>query len=197
MSRTPLNPEGKLFMKKRILSTMIAGLSMFAAHAAAAQSTITFSARVLGATCSIHGGAPDSPADLTVTLPSVRTTDFADDGTTTGITPFSIYVGGNGETGCIDGTIVNVHFDPNSPRVNPDTGYLVVDPGAGAATGVEIQILNTRNVPIDLWYKPDSPQYTVANNSAVIPFSARYVSTSKNVTAGSANSSVLYSIAYH
>jgi major type 1 subunit fimbrin (pilin) len=187
-------------MKKLILSAaMIAGLGMFAANAAAAaDGTITFNGEITAVTCSIHGGTAAGGNNFIVTLPTVQTTAFSGGvGTSAGATPYNIYVGESGETGCTNGTLVSVHYEPSSPRVDPTTGFLALDPGAGVATGVQLQLLNQDRSTINLATNPESAKYTIAGNTATLPFFAQYVSTSDEVTAGPANSSVMYSVAFN
>jgi len=185
-------------MKKLILSAaLIAGFSAFGANQAlAADGTITFNGQISAVTCTIHGGTPGGGNNFTVTLPTVQTTAFNGGvGTVAGATPYAIYVGGTGEAGCTDGTVVSVHYEPTSPQVDPTTGNLNV---TGGAAGVQMQVLNGADKSvINLASAPDSAPQTIANNQATLPFFAQYISTAASVTAGTANSSVLYSIAYN
>ena len=189
-------------MKKLILSAaMIAGLGALASQAAmAADGTITFNGSISSVTCSVHGGTPGSASgNFTVTLPTVAASAFASGvGTAAGAVPYNIYVGAAGESGCTNGTKVSVHYEPTSPRIDPTTGNLTLNTGTGVATGVQLQLLNAGNKSvINLASAPDSTQVTVANNAATLPFYAQYVSTAASVTAGTANSSVLYTIKYN
>ena len=61
-------------MSKRLLSaTLIAGLGLVSVPGAnASDGTITINGLVLGTTCNINGGT----SSFTVTLPTVKTTDF-------------------------------------------------------------------------------------------------------------------------
>jgi major type 1 subunit fimbrin (pilin) len=107
-------------------------------------------------------------------------------------------VGTPGVAGCTNDTPVSVHYEPTSPRVDPATGNLSLDAGAGAATGVQLQLLNGGDKSvINLANAPDSTPVTIANNTATLPFYVQYISTAANVTAGPATSSVLYSIKYN
>jgi major type 1 subunit fimbrin (pilin) len=197
------DPKENTFMKKLILSAaMVAGLGALAVtqSAAAADGTITFTGNVSSVTCTVHGGAPGSAnGNFTVNLPNVASSAFAGGvGTVAGATPYNIYVGAAGEAGCVDGTVVSVHYEPTSPRVDTTTGNLALDPVTGAATGVQLQLLNGADKSvINLANAPDSAQTTVANNQATLPFYVQYVSTAASVTAGPADSSVLYSVDYN
>jgi major type 1 subunit fimbrin (pilin) len=194
------NPEENM-MKKLILSAaMIAGLGAVTSQVAmAADGTITFNGNISSVTCTVHGGTPGaSGGNFTVTLPKVASSAFPSSGSVAGATPYNIYVGASGETGCANGTKVNVHYEPTSPNIDPTTGYLNLITGTGVATGVKLQLLNAGDKSvINLATSPNSTQVTVAGNTATLPFYAQYVSTAASVTAGTANSSVLYSIQYN
>jgi len=189
-------------MKKLILSAaLIAGVGALASQSAvAADGTITFNGAIESTTCSVHGGDPGA-ADGTfvVTLPDVSAADFTGGvGSVAGATDYNIYVGAAEEDGCIDGTQVSVHYEPTSARVDPTTGNLSLDgAGAGAAVGVQLQVLNGDKSAINLANAPDSTPVTIANNTATLPFYVQYISTAATVTAGPATSSVLYSIKYN
>jgi major type 1 subunit fimbrin (pilin) len=197
----PMSTPEEHFMKKLILSAaLIAGLGALAAQSAmAADGTITFNGNISAVTCTVHGGAPGSGGgNFTVTLPNVASSAFPSAGSIAGATAYNIYVGGAGEAGCTNGTQVRVHYEPTSPNVDATTGYLNLATGAGVATGVKLQLLNAGDKSvINLANAPDSTPITVANNTATLPFYAQYVSTAASVTAGTANSSVLYSIEYN
>jgi major type 1 subunit fimbrin (pilin) len=193
-------PEENI-MKKLILSAaLIAGLGALAAQSAmAADGTITFNGNITAVTCSVHGGSPGSNSgNFTVTLPNVASSAFQAAGSVAGATLYNIYVGGAGETGCADDTKVSVHYEPTSPNIDPTTGHLNLATGTGVATGVQLQLLNAgdRSV-INLANAPNSTPISIANNTATLPFYAQYVSTAASVTAGTANSSVLYSVQYN
>jgi major type 1 subunit fimbrin (pilin) len=199
VNKTVSTSQGKL-MKKRILcTTMVASLGLFAANmASAVDSTITVQGRVLAATCSIHGGSAGGGGNFTVKLPDVSTSDFTDGiGSNPNNQLFSIFVGAKSETGCSDGTVVNVHFDSTSPRIDSTTGNLTVDPVAGAATGVQLMISNSDGSKINLATKPDSTKYTIVGHTAEIPLYVGYVSVSSKLTPGPANSSVMYSVSFN
>jgi major type 1 subunit fimbrin (pilin) len=190
-------------MKKLILSiAMVAAMGSlgFAHTASAADGTITFNGSISSVTCTVHGGTPGAAnGNFTVNLPKVASSAFANGvGTVAGAQPYNIYLGAAGEASCTNGTIVRVQYEPTSPRVDPVTGNLALNPGTGVATGVQLQLLNggDRSV-INLARAPTSAPVTVANNQATLPFYVQYASTAANVTAGPANSSVLYSINYN
>jgi major type 1 subunit fimbrin (pilin) len=188
-------------MKKLILpAALIAGLGALAVQSAmAADGTITFNGSISSVTCTVHGGAPGaSGGNFTVTLPKAAAADFPSAGSVAGATAYNIYVGASGEADCANGTKVNVYYEPTSPNIDPATGYLNLTAGTGVATGVKLQLLNAGDKSvINLATAPSSTQVTVAGNTATLPFYAQYVSTAASVTAGTANSSVLYSIQYN
>jgi major type 1 subunit fimbrin (pilin) len=186
-------------MKKLILSAaIIASVGALASQSAmAADGTITFNGEVTATTCKIQGGGTDSP-DFAVTLPTVSTSAFAGGvGTAAGAQPYNIILGGATDDGCTDGTPVSVHYEPSSANVDATSGNLNIATGAGAATGLQLQVLDSDKSKIDLALDPDSTPVVVTNKTAVLPFYVQYVSNAAAVTAGGVRSSVLYSIKYN
>jgi major type 1 subunit fimbrin (pilin) len=183
-------------MKKLIIATaIIAGFGTFAAHQAmAADGTIALNGEISAVTCSVHGGTPgNNSGDFTVPLRNASTSEFKNVGDVAAAGNYSIFVGEASEAGCTDGTVVHVHYEPNSPQIDQTTGNLKV---TGGADGVQIQLLNNDRSVINLANASDSATYTISGNTTELPFFAQYVSTATSITPGIANSSVLYSIAY-
>jgi major type 1 subunit fimbrin (pilin) len=170
---------------------LIAGLAAPAAFASTG--TITFTGSISNVTCTVSGGEPGTGnPDFTVPIEGVNAGDFPNVGSHAGTTGFRIYVGQAGETTCTNGTQVWAAFEPGS-TVDPLTGALIT---TGAAQGVQIRLFNKSGDPIDVWSPNQSViKETVADNQAVIAHSAAFERTG-NITAGDANSSVVYSIRY-
>jgi major type 1 subunit fimbrin (pilin) len=177
-------------LKATLSALLFAGLA--APSAFAETGTITFTGDITNITCSVNGGTPTGGENFTVNIGSVNASDFAAVGDTSGKTGFRIYIGKTGETGCPDGTKVWARFEPGS-TVDPTSGELVT---TGGATGVRIRLFDKNDNKIDVWSDAqDGIKETVANNQAVLPYSASYVRTA-DLTAGAANSSVLYTVRY-
>ncbi|GAB2565167.1 type 1 fimbrial protein [Dyella jejuensis] len=181
-------------MKKILLSAAVmVGLGMAASVAAAADGTITFTGQISNVTCTIDGNGTGA-TDFTVTLPEVQASALANAGTFTGSTPYNITVGAPGQAGCTNGTPVSIAYEAASPDIDATTGNLM---NTGAATGVQIQLLNGDRSVINLATNPVSKQVTIANNTAVLPFFAQYIADGGAVVGGTVQSAVEYSVSYN
>lgn len=176
---------------KLIYTLVLAGAATATQFASAADGTITFSGNVTAQTCTINGNGSSSN-NFTVTLPTVSTSALASAGQTAGRTPFSIAL-----TACTPASgNVRVYFEPG-PTVDTSTGNLIL--ASGGATNVQIGLLNADLTAIKLG-AADASQNSKsvaisATGAATLPFYAQYFSTG-TATAGAANSSVMYTLAY-
>ncbi|CAE6859132.1 Major fimbrial subunit SMF-1 [Paraburkholderia nemoris] len=172
-------------MKKNLLLFLLAvtSLAALAPAAHAYDGTINFTGNFVAPTCTINSGSPN----LTVTLPTAFTTSLVSAGQTTGKISFSIKL-----TQC-SGSTATAYLSGST--VDTATGHLIV---SGGATNVEIGLLNNESQPIVASAAAGSQNVDVVNissGSATLSFYAQYVATGK-VTAGAANSSVLYTMIY-
>jgi len=184
------------WMNLKLLSSALLVAALAAPSAFAADGTITFNGGITTTSCLINGAAPGASASsFTVTMPTVNTSAMPNVGDTAGATGFRIQIGGVGDTNCTDGTKVYAHFEPG-PTVDPATGSLIPQ-GGGSASGVQIELANKLGAKIDIFSNQDQSQIreTVANNQATLAYISRYVRTAA-VTAGTANSSVMYTVSY-
>lgn len=170
-------------MKVLLLTTAIAATGLFAASASAADGTITFNGSITASTCSINSGSPS----FTVTMPTVGTTAFAAAGDYAGRTPFAISLSG---CGSLTNT-VNAYFEPGS-TVNA-AGRLN---NTGAATGVDLQLLNASMGSIDLNTQAGTSTATISAGAATLNYYVQYYATTGTVGAGAVNSTVDYTIQY-
>jgi major type 1 subunit fimbrin (pilin) len=170
---------------------LVAGLA--APSAFASTGTITFTGSITSITCSVHGGDPGAGPDFTVDIGSVSAADFAAVGDTSGNTGYKIYIGQDGEASCPNGTKVWATYDTTGGTVDPITGALKTTGGAG---GVQIRLFNANGEAINIWSDDQKVvQQTVVDNKATLAYSASYERVG-TVTAGGANSSVLYTVRF-
>ncbi|SCU93441.1 F17 fimbrial protein [Cupriavidus necator] len=173
---------------KLLAALIVAGTAMGAQFAHAADGTITFNGQITAQTCTINGGN----SSFAVTLPTVSASTLAASGATAGQTPFQIAL-----TNCTPNGSVHTFFEAG-PTTDTATGNLILD--AGGASNVQIRLLNggSANSPIKAGFadaSQGSNVVAITNGSATLPYYAQYYATGV-ATAGTANSSVLYSIAY-
>ncbi|PVY77899.1 major type 1 subunit fimbrin (pilin) [Cupriavidus alkaliphilus] len=177
---------------KLLAALIIAGTAMGAQFAHAADGTITFNGNITAQTCTINGNGTGSH-DFTVQLPTVSASTLNGIGKVAGQTPFNIAL-----TECTPDT-GNVHtFFEAGPTTDLTTGNLILN--AGGAQNVQIRLLNggTANTPIKAGATnaaQNSNSVPLTNGAATLSYYAQYYATGA-ATAGAANSSVMYSIAY-
>ncbi|MGO4278151.1 major type 1 subunit fimbrin (pilin) [Cupriavidus sp. OV038] len=176
-------------MKSKLLSALIiGGTAMASQMAAAADGTITFTGNVTAQTCAINGGA----TNFVVALPTVSASSLSAAGKTAGRTPFSIAL-----SGCTP-TAGNVRtFFEAGPNTDASTGRLNLT--AGGAQRVQIGLQNASDeTNINVGFAnalQNSKSVPLASGAATLRYYAQYVATGA-ATAGAANTSVMYSIAY-
>lgn len=179
---------------KLLAALIVAGTAMGAQFAHAADGTITFNGKIIGQTCTINGnGEGPGVTNFTVRLPAVSTSTLNGAGKVAGQTPFNIAL-----SNCTPDT-GNVHtFFEAGPTTDATTGNLILE--AGGAENVQIRLLNggTANTPIKAGFTDaaqGSNAVPLTNGAATLWYYAQYYATGA-ATAGLANSSVMYSIAY-
>jgi type 1 fimbria pilin len=137
-------------------------------------------------TCNLVG-----PADFTVTLPTVTTTQFTGQGSApTGQSPkpFNIQL-----TGCPSGEKVYVTLNTASPQAGA-TG-VIAPAGAGFATGVGVQILQANgSTPVTFGTAINTGTTTTSNYT--VGLYARYYQTGTTVSAGPVQGKATYTLNY-
>jgi major type 1 subunit fimbrin (pilin) len=172
-------------------------LALASTNSQAADGTISFLGTVSDSTCSINGVTSGSAADVSVTLPTVPASSLAAQGAVAGTSsPTDLTFALTGCTGTA--TKVVAGFE-NGPTVDQDTGYLTNQAGAGAASNVQVRLLNSSMLPIKITTGENN---TLAGNSAKITdgaanlkYFAQYYATGA-ATAGTVNTSVQYTMQY-
>ncbi|MCY1216163.1 Major fimbrial subunit SMF-1 [compost metagenome] len=182
-----------MIQSKLFAALVLAGTALGAQYAHAADGTITFVGKVTAQTCTINGNGTNGK-NFTVTLPTVSSSTLQAAASTAGRTPFTIAL-----TNC-EPTAGNVHtFFESGATTDLSTGNLILDSGpAPVATNVQIGLLNADASPIKAGFadaQQNSKTVALSNGAATLQYYAQYVSTG-NAGAGSANSSVMYTIAY-
>jgi len=177
-------------MRGKLISVLFVGGAVFAsAGAHATDGTITFTGDVTAQTCTITGNG--GAANFTVALPTVSASSLASAGATAGRTPFNIML-----TNCTPSSGTVHTFFEQGPTIDTTTGDLILN--AGGAAGVEIQLQNQDLSAIAL-NQSDASQNslpaTINSGSATLNYYAQYIATGA-VTAGAADSSVMYTMTY-
>jgi len=156
----------------------------------AADGTITFNGSITAQTCTINGNGAGAK-DFVVQLPKVSASSLASAGQTAGRTPFNISL-----SACTPASgTVHAFFEPGA-TTNASTGNLILT--AGGATNVQIGLLNSDFTAIKAGYadaSQNSKAVTLTSGGATLSYFAEYVATGV-ATAGAANSTVMYTLAY-
>jgi type 1 fimbria pilin len=156
------------------------------------------SIQITGQTCAV------TTPSFTVPLNSVKSSVFTGVGTTSPAVPFAIGLNCSGVS-----TNVGITFTDGTSTGNT-TNILTIQPATGPAnaTGVGIKITPSGGLPgagTAVSYGPDS---AVAGNlhqimlgasgglPASLPFTAQYVATATNITAGPANGVATFTMSY-
>lgn len=156
----------------------------------ASDGTISFTGSVTDTTCNISVNGSGT-ANGTVALPVARLDHLTAIGNTAGDTNFNVVL--SGCTGAnANGQGVAVHFERGA-HVNAN-GRLTT---TGTATGLELALYPQGNTAaLVLGQAPAAATGTIAGNGLTLAYTAKYLSTSVAPTAGTANSSVTYSLVY-
>lgn len=191
-------------MNKHLLSAALVAVVSFSAigAASAADGKITFTGTISDQTCTVKGGTGTNGAtgDFTVTLPTVATSALSAADKIAGETPFTVILGGSGETGCGAGTpskVASLRFEPLSSPVSASTGRLL-NQAAGGATNVEVALLNKSKAVINIATGANATgsEEAITNNTATLQYAAQYHATGGAATAGAVSTFVNYSVVY-
>ncbi len=180
-------------LKNTIALSTVLSVAIFNS-AMAYDGTISFTGKVVAQTCRITTG---NNGNFTVTLPTVSQTALTNEGSTTGLTPFSISL-----TGCTTGqngsSNVKAFFEPGA-NTDFNTNKLK-NASSGGAQNVQIQLLNNDGTTAiqlgkDFAGQDVHSEAINSNGEATLRYMAQYYATGK-ATVGDVTSSVNYTIAY-
>lgn len=178
-------------MKKILLvAAAAAGLASIA-PAFAADGTITVTGQVNGTTCRVAG---TNGTNVTVALPAVPATSLAANGQTSGNQPFAINI-----SGCTGGATAVTYFEPGA-TIDPLTGALRNDTGAGQATNVQVRLLNNDFSAINLagarGAQGSQALVTDSNGAGTLNYYAQYLATGL-ATPGAVATRVQFTMVYN
>lgn len=164
------------------------GCSASAFAATNGEGQINFTGEIVDSACQVVNGLSNP---LNVQLGKVSKTVFTGASSTSTATKFDIQLTGCPET--VTSAAINFGGTPDAN----DNRSLAITPGADAATGVAIQLLDSAEQPVSL-YTP-SREYPLMSGSSVndLEFAARYIQTQAAITAGPANSVSTFTVIYN
>jgi len=188
-------------MKKTLLSAALVAVvgSAVIPSAFAADGKITFKGQISDVTCTVTGGTgTDGGAqNFTVTLPTIPKTALDVAGDRAGDTPFSVVIGGTGQTGCTNGKVASLKFEAAQSPVDAATGRLINSIAAGSAAVVQVGLLNDTKQDINLYTSAGSTAAAIAGNTATLNYWAQYYAPTTGVTSGAVDTYVMYSAQYN
>lgn len=208
---------------RQTLATIVIGYAIHGSLVHAQSGTITFNGEIIQSTCVVtasnaNGSVDDptqAPNDLTVTLPTVTTSELSEDGKVAGTTAFTLVFGNddgsgnnNPNTGCIPidpssgATLNNISafFENEAATVaNAAQGRLKTT-AASTATNVNIQLLAENLDTIDfndVQSQRDASSADLSNSENTLTYHAQYFADGAASGAGSVEAKVRYSVIYH
>lgn len=173
-----------MLLSKKIFALSVATI-IYSSSIYAADGNINFTGEMIGNACTITGS---SGSDVSVAMGNVALSSFNNAGDTAAPTQFTI-----GLSSCSSVTSAQISFDGTQDTTN--TNLIKLATGDNAATGVGVGIYESDSSTIIPLYSK-SKAVAIANGTAQFNFIAKYVSTSKTVTAGPANASATFTVMY-
>lgn len=141
--------------------------------------------RIQVPTCDIDPGS----VNKTVVLPSISTTQLSGQGSTAGVTPFSLQL-----THCPANLGVFITLDTSSPQSGA-TGVIAPTSGSGYAKGIGVQVLQADgSTPVTFGSAIQSGTTSSSNYS--INLQARYYQTGSSISAGLVKGVATYTLNY-
>jgi len=185
-------------MNKSILSISLAAMMGFSGAASAADpvtvngGVVHFTGTVVDAPCVVDNDS----ANQTVNLGQIKATTTATPNSAMGsASPFTIHL-----TDCAMDTYTKaaVQFT-GSTLAGENTKLAINGGGAGntTASGIAIQVLDNVGVVVPMDGSAASTAQTLSATDNNLQFSAQYIATAAEVTAGAANADANFSISYN
>ncbi|WP_330985936.1 MULTISPECIES: fimbrial protein [Enterobacterales] len=155
----------------------------------ATDGTVNFTGEIIADACQVDSASQN----LNVNLGKVAATSFSSSGAKSSPTAYKITLSSCPESA----TGVTIKYDGNANATNPS--LLKLDPVAApgtAASGVGIEIADATGTIIPLQTASAVFPVNSADNTAILNFVARYVSTTATVTPGIANGTSQFTLNY-
>lgn len=182
-------------MKKNLLAAALATTAAFSFSSAfATDGTVNFTGSVTDTACVVDMGGSNV---LAVQMGKISKNSFPVAGSVAAATKFTLQL-----KSCPTATTATVKFD--GIAAGGDNKILALTSGTDSATGLGIQISDKSGAVLPLY--ANSVSYPLAKGDAVVStnditndlvFTARYISTAASVVAGTADSTVSFSINYN
>ncbi|MBV4465853.1 type 1 fimbrial protein [Pseudomonas sp. SWRI79] len=167
------------------LTGVVVASSLMSAAVFASDGTINITGALTDQTCTVTSSASVGLDSLGISA--------VPDGQAAGFKPFSITLSSCAAS--LDGKVVQAGFEPG-PNTDLSTGRLnLTGPDADKAANVQLQLRNYDNSVIKIGDNTSDKGATIANSGATLNYLVGYYANGA-AGAGSANSTVTYSIIY-
>ncbi|CAI2007683.1 TPA: fimbrial protein [Serratia fonticola] len=174
-----------MMIKKTVLASALAVLSVVAINANAIDGTINFTGEVVTAPCVVA----TQSINQHVNMGQVKTSVLTKKGNKSRPTPFQINLE---ECDTMTLKTANVTFAGVSDT--SDATILSISPDAGSAKNVGIEIATAAGVKVAL--NTPSPDFSLKNAQNILRFQSAYVATADAATAGHANGLADFTVDY-
>lgn len=174
-------------MNKNLIAITVLAASALTTQVVAADSgTVNFEGKITANACEIKSGSSAHK----VTMGTLATNSFNGTGDTAGPKNFKLFLE-NCPTGV---TTATVRFDGDDADGNKSVLALTGAGLPGVATGLGIQITDSKNKVITLYQESSAYNLQAGNNE--LDFVARYYATAATVGEGSADAATNFTIVY-
>lgn len=178
-------------MKGKLAAIALTTSACLSATAMADDGKVNFKGNIIEAGCEVNSTI-SSP--ITVKLGDVAKTAFSAAGDTAANTKFTLVLSNCPET--LKGKPVVVKYDGKPDDNNNDYLQLTNYGEATVASGVAIQLLNSDRTELPLG-QASKEEKVSATGETNLNFFARYIATTDTIGAGSADSTVNFTLAYN
>lgn len=185
---------------KKVICTAASILILNSHLSAADDGTISFTGKISDVTCLITGGTENGVSttggDFKVVLQEVSTSALSQAEKKAGDTKFYIKLSG---AQCADGKTANIVYErAQSSAIDTVTGRLKnTATTSDAAKNVQIGILNYDKKILNLNDLTSHQPKVIASKEARFDYWAQYVATDGAASAGTVESSIVYSVTYN
>lgn len=178
-------------MKRKLAAAILLPMMGLSSAALADDGKINFTGNIIEAGCQVNSTI-NSP--ISVKLGDVAKTAFPTSGATAAKTKFTLVLSNCPAT--LQGKLITVQYDGTPDTINNNYLQLTGYGTTGVASGVAIQLLNGSGSELVLGAASDS-KTIAATGDTNLDFFARYIATTADVKAGTANSTVNFTLAYN
>ncbi|AUX92162.1 fimbrial protein [Mixta gaviniae] len=173
-------------MKRFNQAALAMALLFSSASALAYDGTVNFNGEIIDNTCIISLG--NGSNSLVVPMGSVNKSSFTGTGSIASTTQFALVM-----TNC---PAVNASVKFDGPTYEGDQNVLALNPGAGVATGVGIQLYDKDMAALPL-FTASNPYQLKEGEDNIMRFYASYIAMAGSVTAGPANAVATFTVNYN